>query len=312
LNYADFVGASGREVHRILSDLPLQRSRLSPGAIKEIENSVNPNLRHNATTYDEMIQRADIFGWLRDTYDAHIRLCTDPYDAEAAQALDRVRAQFNLACEAFGPFIRALEQHVAAEAAARQVAENRAGAFDAELARIPAIESELRMARERADRLEGIASRVAPLEQILGDSRAEADRLRGELTCQAALTERLLAEAREEANLLRSDLRAVRREKLRPKGLLWQLVRSVYWAASLQLPHQIRTERLMARRMQLVSQYSLFDGDWYDRAYPDVLAAGVDPLRHFCEFGLYEGRRPGPTANPSSLLALRRKFEDLA
>ena len=333
LNYADFVDASGREVDRILPDLPLQRSRLPPGAIKEIENSVNANLRHNATTYDEMIQRADIFGWLRDAYDAHRQLCVDPHDAEAMRTLDRIRAQFDIACEAFGPFVEALKRSVTSEAEARQVAEDRA-------VRIPALESELRLNQQRADDLERIALCIAPLEQRLHDAQAEADRLRGEIALRIPpLEQRLhdaqadadrlrgevaearggaellragLARAYTETELLRDALQAVRREKLRPKGVLWQLVRSVYWAASLQLAHQIRTERLMARRMQLVSQCSLFDGDWYDRAYPDVLAAGVDPLRHFCEFGLYEGRRPGPTANPSSLLALRRKFEDLA
>ncbi len=35
-----------------------------------------------------------------------------------------------------------------------------------------------------------------------------------------------------------------------------------------------------------------FDADWYLRAYPDVGAAGVDPLRHYLQSGWREGRSP--------------------
>jgi hypothetical protein len=357
LNYPDFVEASGREIDRILPDLPLHRSRLSPGVIQEIENSVNADLRHNATTYDEMIQRADIFGWLRDAYDAHGQLCVDPHDAEAMRTLDRIRAQFNIACEAFGPFVEALKRSVTTEAEARQVAEDRA-------VRIPALESELRLNQERADDLERIALCIAPLEQRLHDAQAEADRLRGEIALRippleqrlhdaeaeadrlrgeialrlppleqrlrdaeakadrlrgevaearegAELLRALLAKAHRETELLRDVLDAVRRVKSRPEGLLRRIVRRVYWAISFQLPRRMRAERLIARRMQIALQSSLFDPQWYERTYPDVIAAGLDPLRHFCAFGLYEGRSPGPSADLSSLQALRRRFEDL-
>jgi hypothetical protein len=38
----------------------------------------------------------------------------------------------------------------------------------------------------------------------------------------------------------------------------------------------------------------LFDRQWYVSTYPDVVASGVDPLVHFLEFGLHEGRAPNP------------------
>lgn len=37
-----------------------------------------------------------------------------------------------------------------------------------------------------------------------------------------------------------------------------------------------------------------FDGGWYLQTYPDVQAAGVDPLEHFLENGVKEGRNPNP------------------
>ena len=36
----------------------------------------------------------------------------------------------------------------------------------------------------------------------------------------------------------------------------------------------------------------LFDTDWYRSQYPDVAAAGLDPIRHFFDNGAREGRNP--------------------
>ena len=36
----------------------------------------------------------------------------------------------------------------------------------------------------------------------------------------------------------------------------------------------------------------LFDADWYRVQYPDVAAAGLDPIRHFFDNGAREGRNP--------------------
>lgn len=40
------------------------------------------------------------------------------------------------------------------------------------------------------------------------------------------------------------------------------------------------------------SESLLFDPVWYTRNYPDVVAAGLDPVRHFFENGAREGRDP--------------------
>ncbi len=42
-----------------------------------------------------------------------------------------------------------------------------------------------------------------------------------------------------------------------------------------------------------IEQASLvFDPDWYVEQYPDVAAAGVDPVQHFLHTGFSEGRNP--------------------
>lgn len=43
-----------------------------------------------------------------------------------------------------------------------------------------------------------------------------------------------------------------------------------------------------------LNQQGLFDNGWYLRRYPDIAAAGVDPLQHFVMHGAAEGRDPNP------------------
>lgn len=60
----------------------------------------------------------------------------------------------------------------------------------------------------------------------------------------------------------------------------------------------------------------LFDRDWYLSQYPDVRAAGVDPLRHYLRYGVREGRNPGPMFDTDWYLArypdVRRSGENPA
>lgn len=53
--------------------------------------------------------------------------------------------------------------------------------------------------------------------------------------------------------------------------------------------------RLRPRRS--VSIQSMFDRDWYLNTYPDVLASGIDPIRHYEKYGAAEGRDPSPDFN---------------
>jgi hypothetical protein len=45
---------------------------------------------------------------------------------------------------------------------------------------------------------------------------------------------------------------------------------------------------------RLLASSSFFDAEWYLARYPDVAASGVDPVRHYLEFGWREGRNPSP------------------
>jgi glycosyltransferase involved in cell wall biosynthesis len=56
------------------------------------------------------------------------------------------------------------------------------------------------------------------------------------------------------------------------------------------------------RNIALIASSHLFDRDWYLDRYPDVRAAGLDPLLHFLEYGAPEGRWPSSRFDSESYL----------
>jgi hypothetical protein len=71
---------------------------------------------------------------------------------------------------------------------------------------------------------------------------------------------------------------------------LEEIAKFAYWSATLQLRARLRRRR--AARQLLDSK--LFDPEFYLAQYPDVAAAGVNPLAHFLASGAAEGRDPNP------------------
>lgn len=72
------------------------------------------------------------------------------------------------------------------------------------------------------------------------------------------------------------------------------------------LINRLRSLRSIAdpdAEMRLVAKAGLFDAAWYLRQYPDVAAAGVDPLRHFLNIGWREHRNPNPLFDTRYYLA---------
>lgn len=50
----------------------------------------------------------------------------------------------------------------------------------------------------------------------------------------------------------------------------------------------------LLRDFKIVAKSSFFDSQWYLQTYPDVAAAGEDPIVHYLRYGAAEGRNPGP------------------
>ncbi len=115
---------------------------------------------------------------------------------------------------------------------------------------------------------------------------AAAAVLRGEMTVE-------LGQARQEAARVLADLVAMRESRL------WRMTAPARRLASVgkrvlgrRVPAAIASPAMDDRA--LVRSSGLFDDDWYRETYPDVAAAGADPLDHFMTTGWREDRQPGP------------------
>jgi O-antigen biosynthesis protein len=71
---------------------------------------------------------------------------------------------------------------------------------------------------------------------------------------------------------------------------------------------RIRARWRLRREISLLSGSGLFDRNWYLAHYPDVAAAGMDPVRHYLLHGAYEGRDPGPDFDTRFYLA---RYQDV-
>lgn len=59
------------------------------------------------------------------------------------------------------------------------------------------------------------------------------------------------------------------------------------------------TDRDMDEEMLALRRSGLFQDAWYLARYPDVAAAGIDPLEHFCRSGWREARQPNAYFDPA-------------
>jgi hypothetical protein len=74
------------------------------------------------------------------------------------------------------------------------------------------------------------------------------------------------------------------------------------------LPRPAKLSRVhwaLRREEERKRRRGLFDPDFYLERYPDVRAAGLDPLRHYVEHGATEGRKPHRLFDPAYYLRQR-------
>jgi len=171
--------------------------------------------------------------------------------------------------------VRQFEAANAAAAAALAAMRNRAmeaeAALEAKSRDLTRIRNELATTRERTEHL---ASELGFANAHAARLQTETEAQRDELcTIRLSTGWRLTAPLREIGRRFPRLVR-IARAGLRPIG------RAV----------------LAARpEVRLIARSGLFDRDWYLARYPDVRSAGVDPVRHYLDWGAAEGRNPSPS-----------------
>ena len=268
--------------------LDLAWPRASERAAPEIDAFLAEKLRHHKEAPQRIADNPALSLWLRETYAILARWAAEGEDPADFATLDRIRAAFDDAAPAFAPLVaqgradagraRAAEQATAEAQASLQEALNRAEAEQAGRSRAEAgLKTALaELAEQRAARQQAETERDA--------ARTEAGTEKtGRQQAEAALAARI-----EEIVALTRLMRA-REAAARAGGTVATLLDR---QGSRLLPRALRIRRQMA----WMRQSGMFDAEWYGRAYPDVAAAGIDPLRHFIEYGAAEGRAPNAAA----------------
>jgi hypothetical protein len=104
-----------------------------------------------------------------------------------------------------------------------------------------------------------------------------------------------LSEANKRADNFEASFKSVSRElraiKLTPT---WRLMRPI---------RHIQAELRRLSNYRLIARSGVFDRRWYVTTYPDVDAAGYDPIFHYVDHGAAEGRDPSPLFDGAWYLA---------
>lgn len=126
---------------------------------------------------------------------------------------------------------------------------------------------------------------VVELEESLQASRRELAAVRERfevLAEQSAAADRATAQALEISRALDAHLTRTETVAEGPKG----------WIKRRVLPNVATPEE--AADLSELRASSLFDGPWYLRTYPEVVATGMSPALHYLRLGAAEGKDPGP------------------
>lgn len=194
----------------------------------------------------------------------------------------------------------ASERQAAASAAEAALAELRIRHFD----EIADLESERDwMARDLAAARAEVAAlqgRIAALSAELAAQQAAAADLKAALSDARAGTEAAWAAHAAAERAHEHRLRQLRDEAAARAARDRLLLRLRDWKIA-QLANRGRGRRargpsggLLRAEIAAVAAHPLFDADWYRATYPDVAASNMDPVAHFLQHGLFEGRDPGP------------------
>jgi hypothetical protein len=152
---------------------------------------------------------------------------------------------------------------------------------------------------------------AAELQGALGELRADHEFVQTELKDvkrKYRSTQYQLARDREKLRRTQEQLADVGRElaALR-QSRVWRIYTALQESVrrSTGIVHRVIGGKDRKRKVEsasLLRKSPLFDPDWYLSRYPDVAAAGIDPVVHYLESGWREGRDPSPRFSTTSYL----------
>ena len=109
LRYDDLLTDWRRVVSRLSAELGLRWPRRSATVEVEIDKFLDGRHRHHALGEDRVKSHPDLAVWIKDAFQAFIDLDVGNNPGEAEHQLDRIREEFDLACQLLGSLARSEE-----------------------------------------------------------------------------------------------------------------------------------------------------------------------------------------------------------
>ena len=297
------------------SALGIAWPRLSDKAAVEIESFLSNDSRDDRHQAANGLDNPTLSDWLRSTSEILGRWSVKGETSQDHAKLDAIRLAMNTAAPAFSRELETerartvrletelaeLRHRLATENALAQETEQ----TSSELAALREALAEAEAARALAEKVsDGLKQHFDLLLADVRQRQIQADE-NASLTRQVNQMLAVLETQHQELAMKHSDTAAklqetqmeLHRQQTEAERLRRAAALEIARAAGLITGAGTSTVR---RRLHLmwraarVKRSGLFDAEWYLRHYTDVAASGIDPLRHYVQFGASEGRAPNP------------------
>jgi len=258
VSYAGLLRNWRATADEVSSRLGLEWTRTGHRVSAEIGRSLSAEQRHHEFSIDELNARDDIVDWVQEAYAVLLHAC-DSKEAPDTERLDAVNAALAEADLAYG---EVLAESKLETAALRD-----------------------RLDRERVS-FEDTRKAQEEMRVQLGSLAARVDELRRKTEARASAARQREAELQRE---LHETHQAI--AEMQASGL-GQRYRSARQLGSWLVNPRSTGRRRNVREFLVLRRSGLFDSPGYLRRYPDVAAAGMNPLMHYIEHGARGGRNP--------------------
>jgi len=319
VTYDDLLVDWRSVARKISSELDITWPTSPETAEDEIDQFLQVGYRHHSKSTVDLQHDAGISGWVKKTYSALLSLSKDNFNTEVLTDLDRIRDEFNKACFALGPVVRAEEE-------AREETEQKIEELESTVVERNWKVSELKstvternmwtsglqsVVAERNGRISGLESTVDEKNEKVSDLEVAVAERNGRLNeLESLLSERQadVWHLQIQRNQLVHKLDGIQGSSAwklaKPARMLdqWKpgvsramigIPKMVLWTIKFQLKDRLR----MRKEAEAILASGLFNPSWYVEQNPEIIIEGWTPLIHWLTAGWREGRNPGPDIN---------------
>lgn len=304
VRYDDLVECWQEAADRLSASLefawPRRQSRTADLKMQEF---LEQSLRHQVRKDASVLKKSSLSPWIRSTFDIIDRWTRNDVRDTDVVDLERIRSDFDSAAIAFRRPVAVGREAAHASRSWKAIAselrttlERRELGEDVNGRHSTFAALELAHAVQLKELYEGFSATARQAKRVIAeldtgrhelvtrlrDSQQHTSRLKVEVVLLRQLVDQKEDQVRQHERQALSTRQLAARELGRIVNTFMERASQAYFFGRLQ----------QRRHLGLLGKAGLVDPEWYLRRYPDVADAGLDPLRHYAEFGAREGREP--------------------